>query len=351
MTMGLVKRGMVWWMNFTYQGKQYKRSTGTADRKLAEAILGKVKTKIIEGRFFDTLEEKERTCAEMMQRYQAEHVSKKASRCHESYVRSLLPFFGRFTLAEITPKLLVQYKAKRYADGVGPASINRELATMRHAFNLAIKEWEWCRDNPVRRVSMEKERARDRWLTIEEEARLRGACPSWLKELVCVALHTGMRRGEILALSWEGVDLVRKTVTVLRSKNGEQRTIPMNQTVGELLKDHSKVRPLKSSRVFCKETHRPVAVRVLDRAFRRAVQEAGIENLHFHDLRHTFATRLVQAGVDLYKVQRLLGHKSPEMTQRYAHHYPESLRDGVEILDRDRESCENFRTILGQSRG
>ncbi|HET6675963.1 MAG TPA: tyrosine-type recombinase/integrase, partial [Nitrospiraceae bacterium] len=59
-------------------------------------------------------------------------------------------------------------------------------------------------------------------------------------------------------------------------------------------------------------------------------------DLHFHDLRHTFATRLVQAGVDLYKVQRLLGHKSPAMTQRYAHHYPESLRDGVEILDRGR---------------
>ena len=69
------------------------------------------------------------------------------------------------------------------------------------------------------------------------------------------------------------------------------------------------------------------------RSFRLALGKAKIDDFHFHDLRHTFATRLVQAGVDLYKVQRLLGHKSPIMTQRYAHHYPESLRDGVEILD------------------
>jgi site-specific recombinase XerD len=65
------------------------------------------------------------------------------------------------------------------------------------------------------------------------------------------------------------------------------------------------------------------------------------EDFHFHDLRHTFATRLVQSGIDLYKVQQLLGHKSPIMTQRYAHHYPESLRDGVEILDRLRDSSKS----------
>jgi site-specific recombinase XerC len=71
-----------------------------------------------------------------------------------------------------------------------------------------------------------------------------------------------------------------------------------------------------------------------EQALRPTMAKAGIVDCHFHDLRHTFATRLVQSGVDLYKVQRLLGHKSPPMTQRYAHHYPESLRDGAEILDR-----------------
>src|SRR6185503_9339821 len=85
----------------------------------------------------------------------------------------------------------------------------------------------------------------------------------------------------------------------------------------------------------------------LRRALRPATRKAGLQDFHFHDLRHTFATRLVQSGVDLYKVQRLLGHKSPTMTQRYAHHYPESLRDGVEILDRRPHRDTKLTTAAG----
>lgn len=122
-----------------------------------------------------------------MDRFKEEHVPKKASqRSYHGYIKRLRPFFGPMTLAEITPKVIVQYKNKRYVDGVSPATINRELAMMKKAFNLARKEWEWCRDNPVSRVSLEKENnKRDRWLTHEEEERLltvgegdRGLCPS-----------------------------------------------------------------------------------------------------------------------------------------------------------------------------
>jgi len=151
-----------------------------------------------------------------------------------------------------------------------------------------------------------------------------------------------MRRGEILALTWKGVDLFRRTVTVFHSKNGERRTIPINQTVLSLLKEKSKVRPLKTNLVFHSGAYTRINVHNLRRAFISDLTKAGIEDFRFHDLRHTFATRLVQAGVDLYKVQRLLGHKSPTMTQRYAHHYPESLRDGVEILDRKEKSITNL---------
>jgi len=165
--MGLFKRGTVWWMSFTYQGRQVRTSTETADKRLAEAILATVKVKIVEGRYFDRLEEQTRTFAELMERYETEHVVKQASRrAIRGYIRNLLPVFGHLTLSEISPKLIVAYKQKRYADGVAPATINRELAAMKKAFNLAIREWEWCRENPVSRVSMEKEaNQRDRWLT------------------------------------------------------------------------------------------------------------------------------------------------------------------------------------------
>lgn len=100
-----------------------------------------------------------------------------------------------------------------------------------------------------------------------------------------------------------------------------------------VLRQKSKVRSIKTDLVFCSQAYTPLEPGHLRRAFRLALKKARIDDFHFHDLRHTFATRLIQAGVDSYKVQRLLGHKSPTMTQRYAHHYPESLRDGVAILD------------------
>jgi integrase len=333
--MGLVKRGRYWCMRFTYQGRQVRRSTGTADRRLAEAIMGKVRAQIIEGRFFETLEEKTRTFDELMERYLREHAAKKSEpRHYRGYFNSLKACFGGRTLAEITPKLIVEYKARRYAAGLKPASINRELASLKKAFNLAVREWEWCRENPVSKVSMEQENnQRDRWLSVEEEPRLLQGCKPWLHDLVTFALHTGMRMGEISELTWREVDFNRRTVMVVRSKNGERRTIPINETVLSVLRQKSKVRSLRSDLVFCSQTFTSMEAGHLRRSFRVALGKARIDDFHFHDLRHTFATRLVQAGVDLYKVQRLLGHKSPIMTQRYAHHYPESLRDGVEILD------------------
>jgi Phage integrase SAM-like domain len=158
--MGLYRRpqGKVWWMNFMYQGRQVRRSTGTADRRLAEKIIGKVHVQIVEGRYFDIQEEPTRTFNEFIDRYLREHASKKSQpRHYHGYCNSLKAFFGGRPLAEITPKLIVEYKNRRYAAGLKPASINRELANLKKAFNLAMREWEWCRENPVSRVSMERE--------------------------------------------------------------------------------------------------------------------------------------------------------------------------------------------------
>jgi integrase len=336
-------------MYFTYQGQRVRKSTGTTDRRLADAILSKIKVQIVEGQYFERAVAEVHTFSELMDRYEREHVARKLRhRGLKGYMKNLRSFFGDQTLAEITPKHIVAYKNKRYEDGVAPATINRELANLKKAFNLAMREWEWCQQNPVARVSMEKENnKRDRWLTHDEENRLLNVCATWLKDLVRFALHTGMRMGEILDLTWRGVDFVRRTVTVFRSKNGERRTIPINETVLSVLKEKAKIRSIVSDRVFCSKAFTPMESGHLRRSFRLVLHKAKIEDFRFHDLRHTFATRLVQAGIDLYKVQHLLGHKSPIMTQRYAHHYPESLRDGVEILDRPLTSG----TISAQSAG
>lgn len=342
--MGLVKRGGTWWMSFMYQGQQVRRSTGTTDKRLAEAILGQVKVQIVEGRFFDKPKEQERTLMELLNRYLSEHAARRANHRRElTSVRNLSAFFGNPTLNQITPKRIVAYKNHRYTDGVKPATINRELASLKKAFNLARREWEWCDDNPVCLVSMEQEHnTRDRWLTADEEARIVSAAPAWLRELMVFAIHTGMRQGEILGLTWAGVDLFRRTVTVFKSKNGERRTIPLNQTALGLLKQKAGSRSLDTELVFPSEAQTRLNASNISRSLSLALEKAKMTDFHFHDLRHTCATRMVQAGVDLYKVQRLLGHKSPIMTQRYAHHYPESLRSGVEALDAGRAVSTNL---------
>lgn len=332
--MGLFRRNRIWWMCFMYQGRQVRRTTKTSDKRLAERILAHVKADIVEGQYFERREENERTVDELLGRYVREHAVKKAScRAITGYARNLLAFFGGKTLAQVTPRIIAEYKAKRYADGVRPATINRDLAIFKHAFNLAIREWEWCRENPVKRVSMERERnQRDRWLTSAEESRLLAACSAGLSEIVTFALHTGMRIGEITALTWEGVDLTRQTATIFHSKNGEPRTLPLNAVALSIVTKKAEERASLGNRVFPARIQTPGGERTLRRAFQKAVRTAGLHDFRFHDLRHTFATRLVQDGEDLYRVQRLLGHKSPTMTQRYAHHCSESLRVGVNRL-------------------
>ena len=201
--MGLSKRNKVWLMSFMYQGRQIRRSTGTTDKRLAENILAKVRLQIAEGRFFETKEEQTRTFKEMMDRYLKERAVLKAPKSHQRDCQALnlLPVFGGKVLADITPKLLAGYKAQRRIEGAAPATVNKELQLVRHAYNIAMREWEWCRENPMHRVSMERVNNEvDRWLTADEEGRLMVSSSAWLGEIIVFAMNTGMRQGEILNL-------------------------------------------------------------------------------------------------------------------------------------------------------
>ncbi|OGP25111.1 MAG: hypothetical protein A2X93_06150 [Deltaproteobacteria bacterium GWC2_56_8] len=358
--MGLFKRGRVWWMSFTHNGERIQRSTKVKDRKLAEKIEAKVVTKIAEGKWFEKPVTADKTLGDLLDKYIKEHSApNKAPGTANNdicMVKDMKEFFGDTRLKDVTPSLISAYRAKCREKGLAAASLNHRRTLLHQAFKLAVREWEWCQTNPVEKVSREKVRnERDRWLTVNEEKKLIEKCvlhPTlkenktepryWLQEIVVFALSTGMRQDEILSLEWPDVDLFRKTVTVVRSKNGEKRTIPLNQKAFELLKEKAKVRHIRNSYVFASEAGSKILRRNLLRAFYNVVDRAKIEDFRFHDLRHTFATRLAQAGVDLYKIAKLLGHKDIKMTQRYSHHYPESLRDGVEVLDK-------VATVLQQS--
>jgi integrase len=295
-------------------------------------------SEVAEGKWFEKLPGECITFKEMMAKYMVEHSAvNKAPLSHirdRSLAHHLLEAFGDHLIMEISPSLISQYKTKRRGEGASPRTLNYELTLMSHAFNLAIKEWEWVKENPVRKVSKERvNNQRERWLTLEEEEKLLSVSPKWLREIITFAINTGLRQSELLDLKWPLVDLFRKTVTILEQKNQGKDTLPLNETAQKILKGRLKIRPINIDYVFYSTNITRINARNLMRAFYLAIKKAGILPLRFHDLRHTFATRLVQAGVDIYTVQRLGRWKNISMVMRYAHHYPESLRSGKEVLD------------------
>ncbi|MBS0177693.1 MAG: site-specific integrase [Nitrospira sp.] len=337
--MGLFKRNKVWWMSITHNGRQIRKTTGSTDKRLAEAILAKVTMKLIEGRYFDRLEENERTFQEMVERYIAERVvgaSRHGERRAKGILKHLLPTFGQFTLAQVTPKAISAYKWRRQQAGAAPATIVKELAMMKTAFNVAIREWEWCRDNPVCRVTMGKvNNARVRYCDNDTLARIYQACPRWLQPIVMVARYTGLRRENVVLLQWEQVDMARRVIILDRTKNGDALGIPLCDPAMRTLQDLKPLRSFPHGTVFFQDNGEPVTLDMVTTGFRRACEAVGVTNFRFHDLRHTFASALVQKGVDLYRVQRLLGHRDGRMTQRYAHLAPENLREAVQVFKDD----------------
>jgi site-specific recombinase XerD len=238
----------------------------------------------------------------------------------------------------ISPKEISRFKVKRRGENAAAGSINRELAMLSKAFNLAVKEWEWLNENPVSKVPYEKENNEmDRWLTTDEERRLLTNSPVWLSDIIVFATNTGVRQSELLSLEWPQVELERKVILLLHTKNGKPRTIPLNQNATNVLmrKAGGKVRSLKSNVVFASGSGTMINRNALMRAFAIAVKKAGLVGVTFHTCRHTFCTRLAQKGIDIYKISKLVGHEDIRMTQRYSHHCTESLRDGVGILDSD----------------
>ena len=355
--MGLYQRGPTWWMSFTYHGQQVRRSTETGDKKVAEKIYRKVMTEVVEGKWFDKLPGDEKTFREMMEKYMTDHsrINKRSWPRDEDSLTHLLPIFGACVVTDVSPRHVNSYKSARRQEGASPATVNRELALGKHAYSLAIREWEWARENPFKMVSMEKEAPyKDRWLTENEERRLLLACPAWLADVVTFGLDTGCRRGEILSLTRRHVALQTRVATIYGQKTSAWRGIPLTARAVSMLSRRYRdaARRKEDDLVFTDGGGNPVDINDLRRDFLAAMKRAEVAHFRFHDLRHTFATRLAQNGVDLLTIQRLLGHTSSSTTERYAHHYVESLRDAASpcSMRRPRRRLSQFYHNLGVRR-
>jgi len=200
-------------------------------------------------------------------------------------------------------------------------SLNRELKCLKKIFSLAI-EWGWLTENPALKLKCLKgENKRTRFLANEEINHLIESSDDYLKPIIITAISTGMRKGEILNLKWKDIDFEHGFIKLERTKNGETRDVPISSNLLRTLKGLEESRKI-GNYVFCYEDGRKRSS--IQKCFTLACRIAGIQDFHFHDLRHTAASLYASRGCDLVTLQHLLGHKSINMTMRYAHLLPSS---------------------------
>lgn len=252
--------------------------------------------------------------------------SKRSWERDEETLKLAKAFFKRKRIDEVTSWDVERFKAARVKE-VSKSTVNRELAVLKRLFTLAV-DWNLVEKNPVKKVAMYRlEEKVMRVLSYEEEQKLIDAAASHFKPLIIVAINTGMRRGELLNLQWEQVDLQSGTLTIKHSKNGKVRHIPINKKAQEALES---IPEPPTGHVF---VYRGLPIKVVKTAFAGAVRRAGIAHCTLHSTRHTFATRLVLAGVDLATVMQLMGHANISTTMKYAHPTPPHKREAVGRLD------------------
>lgn len=324
--MGVYQRGENWYIDFTFKGQRIRESIGPS-RKGAEKVIAKKKAEIAENKFLDVRKELEPIkFHEFAKKFLewAKDNHKSGSRPNDvSKMRTFDKTFGDKNIHEITGWEIEKWKMKRKGE-VKTATINRELGQLKSVFSKAI-EWKKLKENPARGVKLFKGMTkRLRYLMPEEVQNLIANCPEYLKPIVTVAVNTGMRRGEILGLTWNQVDLEKGKISLMDTKNSEERIVFMNETVKVTLDSFER----KDGFVF------PVGVNLMKKDYGEALKKAGIEDFTYHDLRATFASNLAMQGVELNDIRELLGHKSITMTLRYSHLSPAHKSKVVTILDR-----------------
>jgi len=337
----MYKRGKSWHSDFVLRNKRYRKSWGPISKTVAKEKEEKFRTEILEGKhaqkakriLFETFSEKYIENAKLNKK-------PSSARRNESSINMLMPHFEGELISLIHPFKVEQYKKIRKDNGANPATINRDIATLRNMMNKAV-EWGYLSQNPLAGVKQLKESKEKMWvLTPEEEDELLAECDKrpqrkkYLKDLVLFALHTGMRQDEIFKLKNTNVNLKENYIKVTDTKTHENRYVPINETLRGILERRS-----EGEYVFINSKGKTLTV--LTNAFWTAVKKSGLImwegdkkiRFRFHDLRHTFGSRLGMAGTDLKTIMEIMGHKTHKMAMRYQHPSPAHKLKAVKFLD------------------
>jgi len=313
-----------WWVRLYANGRERWFKCDTKSQ--AKALYGRLKAEQREGKYF----EKPRAVPfrDMALEYlQAVEARRKRKGDDQARMNRWLTAFGNQDASTITIRQIEKVLTDLQDEGMQPATLVRHLTVLKAAFNRA-KRLGLAKENPACLVKPPRvNNVLVRYLTPDQEATLLSHLPEKYRPVVVTALNTGLRQGELLRLTWADVDWNVGVLTIHETKAGERRRVPMNSTVVGLLSD-LKGAPQANTceRIF------PFDARYVRRTFEEAVKAAGLAPFRFHDLRHTFASRLAMQGANDRTLMALGGWRSPAMLSRYAHLSPTHLWKAVEGL-------------------
>jgi integrase len=340
-----------WQVEFEYKGKRVRRSSGTTKKRDAEELERKWRKELHDQLMMGHVADM--SLGEAIDRYYDAVIAPRGNKDvskRELYVfNQIREDLGADTaLRALTAPVIADYKDRRLAEKLAPATVNRYLASIKAILNRAKEEWGTLAVVPTIKL-IPLDNMRHRWLTEDEEKKLLPACPPHLRDLVVFLIDTGARLREATRLSWADVDLERTpraAVRFLDTKSGKPRGIPLTSRLEALLKHLKAECPEGERRVFL---YRPVGrggIARDDTKLGRAVPydnpfgawdttrtRVGLADVNLHDLRHTFASRLVMRGVPLLTVSKLLGHSNITMTMRYAHLAPDAYDAAIDLLE------------------
>jgi integrase len=334
----IYKRGDIYWYQIRFDGLRYRGSTKTDNKKLAQQIANTIEADLVRKKFSMPVKNNYIFLTAWEQYIKSLSVNNKTKELRIYLSKHFLPDFKGKQISDITQSNIKEYQLKRKIEimampkNIGKKeseisfrSVNLEVNTLNHFFNFCIERG-LIEKNPATGVKKLNELSRLKTLSDEDILKLiNGASNKLTKDLIAFLILSGCRKGEALNLKWDDVDMQNDVIAIKGTKTKYDRYIPISKPLKELLSGIEKKQD-------CLYVFNKNGAKLGDfkKSFHTACKNAGFKDMHIHDLRHIFASKMVKDGVSLYITGELLGHRTTQMTKRYSHLVPSTLRKAVD---------------------